>query len=209
MSLFRRRRWPVSLEHGPVLLRPLRRGDEASWHEVRRRNAAWTGPWDSTRPPECTEPTGTFGQMVAEFDRQAREGTMLPWAIAYRYVDAEEPVLAGQLTVSGIAYGSARWAMAGYWVDERWAGRGIAPTALALAADYLFGTLRLHRLEVAIRPENQKSIRVAEKLGLRYEGLRARYLHVDGEWRDHLMFAIHAEEVGPGGLLGRLRRPAG
>ena len=111
--------------------------------------------------------------------------------------------------MSGIAYGAARWARAGYWVGERWAVRGVAPTALALAADYLFGTLRLHRLEVAIRPENQKSIRVAEKLGLRYEGLRARYLHVDGEWRDHLMFAIHAEEVGPGGLLGRLRRPAG
>lgn len=205
MRLFRRARWPVSLEHGPVALRPLRRGDEASWNEVRRRNAAWTGPWDSTRPPESTEPTGTFGQMVGEFNRQARTGLLLPWVIDYRYADADEPVLAGQLTVSGIAYGSARWAMAGYWVDQRWAGRGLAPTALALAGDYLFGELRLHRLEVAIRPENEKSIRVVQKLGLRYEGERPRYLHVDGDWRDHSMFAVHAEEVGEGGLLGRLR----
>ncbi len=206
MSLFRRARWPVVLEHGAVLLRPLRRGDEASWNEVRRRNAAWTGPWDSTRPPESTETTGTFGQMVGEYNRQARAGLMLPWVIDYRDAESADPVLAGQLTVSGIAYGSARWAMAGYWVDQRWAGRGLAPTALALAGDYLFAELRLHRLEVAIRPENEKSLRVVQKLGLRYEGERHRYLHVDGDWRDHSMFAIHAEEVGPGGLLGRLGR---
>lgn len=209
MSLFRRARWPVTLEHGPVLLRPLSRSDVAEWHEVRGRNAAWTGPWDSTRPPESTDAAGTFGQMVADFNRQAREGLMLPWAIAYRYADGDDPVLAGQLTVSGITYGSARWAMAGYWVDQRWAGLGLAPTALALAGDYLFGELRLHRLEVAIRPENEKSLRVVEKLGLRYEGERARYLHVDGEWRDHALFAIHAEEVGPGGLVGRLRGRVG
>ena len=108
--------------------------------------------------------------------------------------------------MSGITYGSARWAMAGYWVDQRWAGRGIVPTALALAGDYLFFGLGLHRLEVAIRPENAKSLRVVEKLGLRYEGRRPRYLHVDGDWRDHEMFAIHADEVGPGGLIGRLAR---
>lgn len=202
------RRWPVTLEHGPVGLRPLKRSDETAWNEVRRRNSAWTGPWDSTRPPEGQERGRTFAEMVADFRRQARAGEMLPWAITYRYSDLDAPVFAGQMTVSGIVYGSARWAMAGYWVDERWAGRGIVPTALALAADHLFGTLRLHRLEVAIRPENSKSLRVVEKLGFRYEGYRPRYLHVDGDWRDHLMFAIHADEVGPGGLVGRLRPPA-
>ena len=129
---------------------------------------------------------------------------MLPWVIAYRPPTGGEPVFAGQLTISGIAYGAARWADAGYWVDQRWAGRGLAPTAVALAADYLFAALRLHRLEIAIRPENVNSLRVVQKLGLRYEGDRARYLHVDGEWRDHSVFVAHADEVGPEGLLGRL-----
>lgn len=187
-----------------MLLRPLRRADERAWNEVRRRNAAWTGPWDSTRPPESTDAPITFPQMVGEFTREARAGRMLPWAITYRPPDADAHVFAGQLTVSGIAYGSARWGMAGYWVDRRWAGRGLAPTALALAGDFLFGGLRLHRLEVAIRPENANSLRVVEKLGLRCEGPRPAYLHVDGAWRDHLMFAVHADEVGPAGLVGRL-----
>lgn len=196
--------WPVTLQHGPVGLRPVRRRDERAWNETRVRNGAWTGPWDSTRPPEASEPHRSFVELATDFNRQAKRGAMLPWVIEYWPSSGEGSSFAGQMTISGISYGSARWAMAGYWVDRRWAGRGIAPTALAMAGDYLFGTLGLHRLEVAIRPENAKSLRVAEKLGLRFEGVRERYMHVDGAWRDHAMFAVHADEVGPGGLLGRL-----
>ena len=73
---------------------------------------------------------------------------------------------------------------------------------LALAVDYCFRSMGLHRIEIAIRPENVRSLRVVEKLGFRPEGLRPRYLHIDGDWRDHLVFALNAEEV-PEGLLRR------
>ena len=200
-------RWPVELSHGPVTLRAWRLQDRRAWNEIRQRNASWTGPWDSTRPPESIEPALTFGGMVRQFNQRARQGTMLPFAVDFR-PEGQRAVLAGQLTISGITHGSAGWAQAGYWVDQRWAGRGIIPTALALAADYCFGTLRLHRLEIAIRPENVRSLRVVEKLGFRYEGRRANYMHVAGDWRDHEMYALHADEVGAG-LLERLARPAG
>ena len=194
--------WPVELSHGPVTLRPWRLQDRRAWNEIRQRNAAWTAPWDSTRPPDSIEPPLTFAGMVRQFNRRARLGQMLPFAVDYR-TDGRAWVLAGQLTISGITHGSASWAQAGYWVDQRWAGRGIIPTALALAVDHCFFTLHLHRTEVAIRPENVRSLRVVEKLGFRHEGSRARYMHVDGDWRDHEMFALHADEVGPG-LLARL-----
>ncbi len=141
--------------------------------------------------------------MVVRHRADARAGRSLPWLITWTDPGAK-PRLAGQMTISGIAWGSARWGMAGYWVARELAGRGIAPTALALAGDHMFTTLKLHRLEVAIRPENAPSLRVVEKLGFRFEGLRPAYMHVDGSWRDHLMFALHADEVGPGGLIGRL-----
>ena len=194
--------WPVELSHGPVTLRPWRLQDRRAWNEIRQRNAAWTAPWDSTRPPDSIEPPLTFAGMVRQFNRRARLGQMLPFAVDYR-PDGQAWLLAGQLTISGITHGSASWAQAGYWVDQRWAGRGIIPTALALAVDHCFFTLHLHRTEVAIRPENVRSLRVVEKLGFRHEGSRARYMHVDGDWRDHEMFALHADEVGPG-LLARL-----
>mgnify|MGYP003410159271 FL=1 len=76
-----------------------------------------------------------------------------------------------------------------------------------MGADYCFFTLGMHRLEINLRPENAASRRVVEKLGFRPEGLRERYLHIDGDWRDHLTYALTAEEV-PGGLLNRLRAGA-
>lgn len=203
MSLLGPHRWPVSLSHGPVGLRPIRRRDAAEWFAVRGRNRTWTAPWDGTRPPETVGEDITFEQMVRTHRADAKAGRSLPWIITWTDPGAR-PRLAGQMTISGIAWGSARWGMAGYWVDSDLAGRGIAPTALALAGDHMFSTMGLHRLEVAIRPENAASLRVVEKLGFRFEGQRPAFMHVDGAWRDHLMFALHAEEVGPEGLIGRL-----
>ena len=78
------------------------------------------------------------------------------------------------------------------------------PRGVALAADYCWQVLQLHRVEIAIRPENAPSLRVVEKLGFREEGLRPRFLHIDGDWRDHRVFALNREEVPAGGLIGRL-----
>src|SRR5690606_30930513 len=124
----------------------------------------------------------------------SRSGQGIPFAID---VDGE---FAGQLNVSGIAYGSLSSATLGYWVSERFAGRGVTPTAGALATDHCFFTLGLHRMEICIRPENAASLRVVGKLGFRYGGLRRRYIHIDGDWRDHFCFALVGEEVRQGVL---------
>ncbi len=200
------RYWPVRLSHGPVTLRPLRRRDESDWARIRQRSPAWFRPWDSTRPAESPEPGLDFARMVRVFGVRARRGQILPWAVEYTPPGARRPVFAGQVTVSGIMRGSACWAQVGYWIDPAWAGRGIIPTAVALACDHCFDVLRLHRIEIAIRPENTNSLAVVRKLGFRYEGRRARYMHVDGDWRDHDMFVLTAEEA-PDGVLARLDRP--
>ena len=193
----RGRAWPVVLTEGRVSLRPLSRRDARQWRAVRAANVDWLTPWEATHPdPAALAPT--YPQMVRSFTREARAGRMLPFAIDY---DAE---LVGQVTVSGIAWGSLRSAQVGYWVDRRVAGRGIVPAAVALCVDHCFFSLGLHRIEVNIRPENQASLRVAAKLGFRPEGLRRGYLHIDGAWRDHATFALTAEEV-PEGLLSRWR----
>ena len=44
-------------------------------------------------------------------------------------------------------------------------------------------------------------------LGFRQEAYHHRYLHIDGEWRDHLGYAMTAEDVSAeGGLLARWHR---
>ena len=73
-----------------------------------------------------------------------------------------------------------------------------------MAVDHCFGVIGLHRLEASIRPENHASRRVVEKLGFREEGIRVRQLHINGAWRDHVCYALTAEEV-PQGLMPRWR----
>lgn len=202
------RRWPITLHHRDVTLRPMRLRDAADWERVRRRNVGWLRPWEATLPPNATPGPPTYGALVRGLNRQARQGRMLPWLIVFQPEDhgrSSRPVLAGQLTVSGIVGGSAASGQIGYWIDQRLAGRGLTPTAVAMAVDYCFQTLRLHRIEVAIRPENGPSLRVVEKLGFRSEGRRPRYLHIDGDWRDHLIFALNADEV-PEGMITRWER---
>lgn len=116
-----------------------------------------------------------------------------------------DDVVVGQLTVSSITWGSARWAQMGYWIDEGHAGRGIIPTAVALACDHCFTVVGLHRIEIAIRPENVSSLRVVEKLGFQRIGRARRYLHINGMWRDHDLFALTVEDV-PEGVVARLQR---
>ena len=193
------RPWPVSVAGDwrgmHVLLRPLRAHvDRSEFVQLRADNAAWTLPWDSTSP--IGGRSVSYSHMVRQQDKAASRGEMLPFAVD---IDGQ---LAGQMHVFNIVRGALRSAGAGYWISQRYAGRGVTPFALAMAIDHAFDELRLHRVEVNIRPENAASLRVVAKLGLRDEGLRRAYLHVDGAWRDHRTFAVTAEEV-PDGLLAR------
>lgn len=192
--------WPVRLEHGPVTLRPLRAGDESDWARIRGSDPQWFAPWDSTRPPGSLGSPQTFKALARTMARRARRGEALPWAIEYH--DAKAARFVGQLTVAPITGGSVESAQMGYWIDPAWAGRGIMPIAVALATDHCFQVRRLHRVEIAIRTENTKSLAVVGKLGFRHEGRRDRYLHVAGDWRDHEIFVLTAEEV-PQGVLAR------
>lgn len=191
------RGWPVVLQSGDVTVRPLTTSDARAWREARRRNAAWLVPWDATVPPGAEGRPATFRSLVRRLHQQARAGTTYPFAID---VGGQ---FAGQVTVNNIVRGSAQFASVGYWISQEFAGRGVMPLAVAMVIDHCFGAARLHRIEVAIRPENSNSLRVVEKLGLREVGYAPKFLHIDGAWRDHRIYAITAEEC-PDGMLARL-----
>jgi ribosomal-protein-alanine N-acetyltransferase len=189
--------WPAVLRHGDVTVRPLAHGDARAWKAARMANADWLRPWDATVPPGGAERPTTFRALVRRLDRLARSGQCMPFAID---VDG---LFAGQVTVNNIVRGSAQFASIGYWLDRAFAGRGVMPLAVAMVIDHCFGAAGLHRVEIAIRPENSNSLRVVEKLDLREIGYAPRFLHIDGEWRDHRLYAITVEEC-PGGLVRRL-----
>ncbi|CAI9387004.1 GNAT family N-acetyltransferase [Microbacterium sp. T2.11-28] len=180
--------------HGPISIRLVRQRDARVLQSELLSNRSWLRPWEATSPDGPVSFDMRLG--VRRLLQQYRDGAGVPLVMEY---DGE---IAGQLNVWGVSRGSLSSATIGYWVSERFAGRGITPTSVALATDLCFHELRLHRMEICIRPENVASLRVVEKLGFRYEGLRRRYIHIDGDWRDHYCFALVREDV-PEGVLTR------
>lgn len=183
-----------TLSEGAITIRPIRVRDARTLERELLDNRGWLRKWEATSPHGPSEFDTRYS--IRSLQGGARAGHGLPFAIEYR------GAFAGQLNVSGITHGSLASATIGYWVSERFAGKAITPTAVALATDHCFFQLALHRMEICIRPENVASLRVVDKLGFRYEGLRRRFIHIDGEWRDHFCFALVVEEV-PTGVLRR------
>jgi ribosomal-protein-alanine N-acetyltransferase len=191
---------PLRTGAGLVGLRPVWLRDGVAWSEIRIRDERHLAPWEPTPPGgwevrhSSVEWPGRWWTLRAA----ARRGSVLPFAIT---VDEE---LAGHVVIGNVVREPLLSAYVGYWCDTRHTGRGVATAAVALVVDHCFGPVGLHRLEATVRPENAASLRVLAKLGFREEGLFRRYLDVDGEWRDHLCFAMTAEESPTGGLVGRV-----
>lgn len=180
--------------HGPVSIRLVRPRDARTLQNELLTNRTWLRPWEATSPRGGI--SFDMRLSIRRLLQQYREGGGVPLVMEY----AGE--VAGQLNVWGIARGPLESATIGYWVSERFAGRGVTPASVALATDMCFFDMGLHRMEVCIRPENAASLRVVQKLGFRYEGFRRRYIHIDGDWRDHHAFALVREDV-PDGVLKR------
>ncbi len=192
--------WPARLAWGPLELAPLRYRDAGEWSRLRLANEDWLSRWEPSGdlPWRERHTPATYRAMRRAVGHRARQGTSLPFGIR---VDGR---LAGQVTLDNIVRGALRSGYLGYWIDRSVAGRGMASLAVALVCDHAFGAVGLHRVEADIRPENLPSQRLVERLGFTREGLLRRYLDIDGDWRDHISYALLAEDL-PGGALVRWR----
>lgn len=185
------------VQPGAVRVRALRRSDAPAWVELRDRNRERLAPWEAVPPGSVVPPVLTRAAFRTLLRSSRRSGS-LPFAVLL------DDVLVGQVVVSGVQRGAALTGSVGYWVDVRVEGRGVASAAVALVVDHCLDDVGLHRVEADVQAGNAASRRVLEKLGFRYEGTRRGLLHVQGEWRDHELWALLAEDVPPGGVRGRL-----
>ncbi|CAB4563613.1 MAG: GNAT family N-acetyltransferase [Actinobacteria bacterium] len=180
-----RRAWPNELTNGEITLRPLRFRDRQKWNRVRAENRDWLSPWEATIPSISQENIAelpTYIGMVRSLQNEARHGRSFSFAIW------KGPNLIGQISLAGVIYGAMRGGHIGYWIDRNFANRGYTTMAVQMLTQYAFQELKLHRIEINLRPENAASRKVAEKAGYILEGQRPRYLHIDGDWRDHIVF---------------------
>lgn len=182
-------RFDPVLQDQEIALRPARRSDSDAWRALRVQSRTHLTRWE----PDWRDSDMSDEAMRLRLRFQAREraqGKALPLLIFRR----GDQVLLGGINLISIRYHASRSASLGYWIGAPFVRRGYARAAVHLVCAHAFETLTLNRIEAATRPDNTPSRTLLEKSGFSYEGLARDFLHINGAWRDHCIYARLARD---------------
>ena len=173
-----------------VFLRAPSMDDWPEWAELRARSRAFLTPWEPTWPEDSLG-RDHFRRRLRQQVREWRAGE----AYGLFVFTNDTRRLVGGINLSNVRRGVAQAAAVGYWMGQPYAGQGLMTDALRASLPFVFDELRLHRLEAACLPHNEPSKGVLAKVGFHEEGLARQYLRINGQWADHLLFALLKEEA--------------
>lgn len=179
------------LETRRLILRPLVIEDFPQWMEVRQRCRNWLLPWEPLKQKTLGDPDidyKAFQNRCRFMFNERQQGKGFGFGV---FLDQQ---LIGEMNMSSIVRHPFHSCFVGYWTDERYAGQSYAPEALAAVLRFAFDECQLFRVQIAIVPTNQASLRVMEKLRINQEGVARKFLEINGVWEDHSCFAMTVED---------------
>src|SRR5581483_5659563 len=164
-----------------VYLRAPAPADQPEFVALMRTSRSFHRPW-------ATAPTDEdrFAAYLADARRPDFEALLV--------CRIEDEAILGFFNLSQITRGYLQSAYLGYAVGKPFAGQGYMSAGIELVLRHALSTLRLHRIEANIQPDNHASIALASRAGFRREGFSPRYLKIGGRWRDHERWAVLAED---------------
>jgi len=182
-----------SISGAHVALRPPVAADFEVWAKLRHDSRNFLVPWEPTWAPDELSKEA-FRRRLRRYSQAARDGS----GHVFFVFDKKAGALVGGCQLSNIRQGVAQSAATlGYWMGERYAGRGLMTDAVVTLTKYCLTKLGLHRIEAACLPDNIASRRVLAKAGFVEEGTARKYLKINGQWRDHVLFAIVEDDLAP------------
>lgn len=164
-----------------VILRSLTDEDASALSDAYRTNRAHLEQWDPVRSESFFTEVGQQAEIdTALASHEA--GTRVPLVLA------DGTRIIGLVNLSGIIRGVFESANLGYWIDARYAGRGLMTAAVDAVARIARDELHLHRLQAATLLHNVASQSVLKKSGFTEFGMAPAYLRIAGRWQDHRLF---------------------
>jgi [ribosomal protein S5]-alanine N-acetyltransferase len=165
-----------------VHVRHPRAADREAFLAAVRRSRQLHRPW-------VTAPSDDAG-----FDRLVRTANR-PSSQRFLVCRNGDDELVGVANLSQIFLGPFRNAYLGYYTFSPHDAQGLMREGLQVTLRYAFGALDLHRVQANVQPGNERSMALVRSLGFTEEGYARRYLKIGGRWRDHVLFAILAEDL--------------
>lgn len=173
-----------------IYLRYPRMADFPVWAKLRADSREFLTPWEPVwADDELTR--GAFRRRIKRYQKETR----LDSAYVFFVLRESDNALVGGCTISNVRRGVTQCCTLGYWIGSQFARQGYMTSALRALLPFVFRTLGLHRVEAACLTDNDASKNLLARVGFRQEGLARRYLLINGEWADHLLFALLKEEA--------------
>ena len=177
------------LEGERLFLRLPEEGDWRAYAELRTASRRFLEPWEPAWLDD-TLSRDAYLRRVRRGEQDWRDDA----SYAFFLVRRADLRLLGGIGLSNIRRGVSQSATLGYWIGQEFARQRYMTEALGLLLDHAFGPLRLHRIEAACLPHNEASRRLLLRAGFVEDGRARRFLKIGGEWHDHLLYALLAED---------------
>ncbi|MTI18658.1 GNAT family N-acetyltransferase [Rhodobacteraceae bacterium RKSG542] len=173
-----------------VYLRPPVHADYAEWRELREESRSFLQPWE----PKWTDTElskSAFRYRLRRYSAERRAGTSFP----YFLFNGLTHQLLGGINITHVRRGVSQAASMGYWMGQRYAGCGYMRRGTQRLLRHMFEHEKLHRVEAACLPSNEVSIGLLKRVGFHEIGYARDYLHINGRWQDHVLFACLSEDL--------------
>jgi RimJ/RimL family protein N-acetyltransferase len=173
----------IQLKDGIILLRPFQVEDSDQLYQAVTESLAELKPWMSWAHDG-------YSQVEADsFIRITRARWEERTLFAFVIVDEDDGNILGGCSLSN-KHPIYHYCNVGYWVRTSRHGGGIAGRAAKLAARYGFEHAGIIRAEIVMAVGNEKSRRVAEKVGAHYEGILRNRMVVGKAIYDAHMYSL-------------------
>ncbi len=182
-SVIGRRDLPIRGEG--LYLRASEMRDYVEWAELREKSRSFLTPWEPLWPIDDLTRASFRYRVRRHAEEMARDE-----AYSFFIFRDEDDALMGGLSFGHVRRGVSQAATLGYWMGEPYAGKGHMTRAVRAACVYAFEKRGFHRIEAACLPNNEPSKRLLERVGFKQEGYARSYLNINGQWRDHLLYAL-------------------
>jgi RimJ/RimL family protein N-acetyltransferase len=179
----------VQLKDENILLRPFQFDDLEQLYQAVKESLADIKPWMSWAHDAYSR------EEANSFIRITRARWEEKTLFAFGIIDATNGDVLGGCSLSH-KHPVYHFCNVGYWVRSSRRGQGIAGRAAKLAACYGFEHADIIRAEVVMAVGNEKSRRVAEKIGAHYEGTLHNRMVVRKTIYDAHMFSLLPSDFG-------------
>ena len=173
-----------------IFLRPPKRRDALKWQKLRMASKSFLVPWEP-----AWDASSCSRRSFIRYFKNSNYLANMDRAYSFLIFSIEDKSLLGGVNIGNVRRGVSQSASLGYWIGKQYSKKGYMKEALDVLIPSLFLELQLNRIEAATLENNLASKNLLNKIGFKKEGRLRKYLKINGEWQDHILYSLLEYDV--------------